>query len=249
MRFFRPLLLLSVTAVLVTGILLAFFHHLGLFQVASIPVEVQGIDGAKPTSRGPAGLQKRLELSLKKFANRKIWEVDLKQMNASVAADEWVKDVLISRSFPNHVLVSVTPKTTALVYLASKGDLIPVTEDGAMLSALASDSLPDVPVLRGEILATDTAARKSAIQFAMHLPEDGALNRRNISEIAWDKTEGFTLTLIQPKVEVKLGLDGLSMKVLRVAQVLNYLNANQLKGRVIDASFSKKILVRLRKTP
>jgi hypothetical protein len=57
------------------------------------------------------------------------------------------------------------------------------------------------------------------------------------------------MTLIQPAVQVVLGEDSLNTKVERVAQVLNYLSAEQIKGRVIDASFSKKVLVRLRKGP
>ncbi|RYZ76327.1 MAG: hypothetical protein EOP05_05370 [Proteobacteria bacterium] len=79
------------------------------------------------------------------------------------------------------------------------------------------------------------------------------INKRNVSEIFWSKDDGYSLMLMQPKIEVKLGSDQLATKVLRVGQVMNYMSANQInglaKGQVIDASFSKKVLVRLRKGP
>lgn len=239
--------------VLGSGVLLALVHQLGFFEVVAVPIELVAGSSEGTAPRGATAaeirLKERLEAQLKLLTGKRIWEIDLSDVRASLAKDEWVKDVLISRAFPNEVRVRVRPKTAALIYVGKKGEFLPVTEDSTVLSALAAGNLPDVPFLRGEIFSVDRAKREAAVKFVMSLNDTGPLSRRNISEVTWTNEDGYTLTLVQPKVEVKLGDERVELKAMRVAQVLNYLSANDLKGRVIDASFSKKVLVRLRKGP
>lgn len=248
MKHFRSILIFVLAFVVTGGALAAFFREAGLFQVRSIPVEVLGVSASRDVP-GPMGLKLRAEKSIARFAKKKIWEVDLGAMKATLAKDEWVKDVTISRSLPNGVKVKIEPKAAALILVGAKGELLPIAEDGARLAAIPADAIPDVPLLRGEVFGNDSNKRKEAISFVSELPANGPVSRRNLSEVAWSKDEGYSVMLMQPKVEVKFGDDVSAMRVLRVTQVLNYMSAHELKGRVVDASFSKKVLVRLRKGP
>lgn len=248
MRHLRLISIFVAAFVLGTGLILTSLHQMGLFIVKGIPVEIIGSQAAQQKDvPGPQGLQERVRRSLAGYKSKKIWDIRLREVKAAIIQDEWVKDVLISRSFPNSISVRIIPKQTALVLVGAKGELWPITEDGNRLETLPADALPDVPLLRGEIFQKNLSKRKEAIEFALTLPATGAINQRNVSEIFWNKDDGYSLMLLEPKVEVKLGNDQLSTKVLRVGQVMNYLSTHQLKGRVIDASFSKKVLVRLRK--
>jgi len=253
MRRLRFLTLFTVAFILGAGAIFALLYHAGLFEVRGIPVELisPAAEFGRPQSQSLAekNLQARLESTLKDLRGKRIWEVDLKQMRAAIARDEWVKDVLISRVLPNQVRVLVRSKAIALVYVSKQNEFYPVAEDGALLGKQPASALPDVPFLRGEIYARETNRRLEAVRFIQALAEQGPMGVRNVSEVGWSSDDGFTLTLIQPKVEVKLGEERIELKAMRVAQVLNYLAANNLKGRVIDASFSKKVLVRLRKGP
>ncbi len=238
--------------VLGAGALLAFFHHLGLFEVKGVPVEfVFNDENAQGRGMTPAEaqLKDRIEASVKPLNGKRIWEIDLDDVRTTLVRDEWVKDILISRALPNELRVRVSPKNAVLLLVNKKGEFVPVTDDAELLNPLPLSVIPDVPLLRGEIFGSDLDRRKAAVEFVGELDTQGVLSRRNVSEIAWTNEDGFVLTLIHPKVEVKLGESKVDLKVLRVAQVLNYLSANNLKGRVIDASFSKKVLVRLRKGP
>jgi len=250
-KHLKYLFIFSAALVFGTAIFLAGFHQAGIFIVQSIPVDVVGEAQNQPATQlpGPRGLKTRTQEALKSFSQKKIWEIHLHDVKAAIMQDEWVQDVLISRSFPNQVNVRIVPKATALVLVGPKGELWPISEDGTRLATLPADALPDVPLLRGEIFASNEAKRNEAIRFALSLPETGAINQKNVSEIFWDKEDGFSLMLMQPKVEVKLGGESLDTKVLRAGQVMNYMAAHDLSGRVIDASFSKKVLVRLRKGP
>jgi hypothetical protein len=255
MQRLRRLTYFLAAFILSSGAMLAFMSRMGLFEVKSVPIELVHGSGAKenPNAKGlsilETRLKERLEASLKPLSGKKIWEIDLSDLRTALARDEWVKDVLISRSLPNEVRIRVRPKTAAFIFVNSHGDFIPVTEEGALLRPLTAGSVPDVPFLRGEVFAQDLARREAAVKIIFSLSGQGPLSRRNVSELGWSNEDGYSLTLISPKVEVKLGDDRVELKGLRAAQVLNYLSANDLKGRVIDASFSKKVLVRLRKGP
>jgi cell division protein FtsQ len=253
MQRIRFLTFFTIAFVLGTGALFAFLYHMGLFEVRAIPVElVSGqTDSAHPSSQGVADkkLQGRIESVVQDLRGKKIWEIDLSKMRAAIANDEWVKDVLISRVLPNQVRVLVRSKEISLLYLNKHNEFFPVTDGGAFLSMLPRGAMPEVPVLRGEIFVKEPQRRAEMIKFVRSLADNGPMGMHNVSEVGWASDDGYTLTLIQPKVEVKLGEEKLDLKAMRVAQVLNYLSANNLKGRVIDASFSKKVLVRLRKGP
>ncbi len=251
MKHLKSLFIFSAALVFGTAVILSGFRQAGLFVVQAIPVEIVGEPNNQPilSLPGPRGLKSRTQSEMRVFAQKKIWDIHLAQVKAAIMKDEWVKDVLISRMLPNNIEVRIVPKSTAVVLVGPKGELWPVTEDGFKLGTLPADALPDAPLLRGEVFSTDISKRKEAIQFALNLPAQGAINQKNVSEIFWNKDDGYSLMLMQPKVEVKLGPDGLGLKVSRAGQVMNYMSAHQLSGRLIDASFSKKVLVRLRKGP
>jgi cell division septal protein FtsQ len=250
-KHLKQVFIFSAALLFGTAAILGGLHQSGLFVVQTIPVDVLGepVTPKAILQPGPRGLRARTQAALKPFAHKKIWDVHLSQVKAAIMKDEWVKDVLISRMLPNTIRVKIVPKMTAVVLVGPKGELWPVTEDGTKLATLPAGALPDSPLLRGDVFAKDAGKRKEAIRFALNLPAQGAINQKNVSEIFWNKEDGYSLMLMQPKVEVKLGHDSLDTKVLRAGQVMNYMNAHQLSGRLIDASFSKKVLVRLRKGP
>lgn len=261
MKHLKYLFIFSAALFLGTGLILGGLHHAGLFVVDSIPVDVIGYAGQAASEQasteslqpGPRGLQSRTREALKPFGKKKLWDIELGAVKAAIMKDEWVKDVSISRMFPNSLSVKIVPKQTALVLVGAKGELWPITDEGKKLATLPADALPNVPLLRGEIFnrvgLNGETKRKEAIQFALSLPEKGPITQGNVSEIFWSQEEGYAVMLMQPKVEVKLGTEALDTKVLRAGQVMNYMSAHDLKGRTIDASFSKKVLVRLRKGP
>lgn len=251
MRRGRRIFLFIAVFVFTAGVLVALLRHSGLFVITSVPIEFLFQNGDKTTVPSTVSERMKSELTnrLQGLKGKALWKIELGELRASLARNEWVKDLLISRRFPNELRVQVRPKAVALVLVDKQDKFYPVTEEGELLSSLPAGELPDVPLLRGEIFKNDDERRKKAVKFALSLNEEGYLSLRNVSEITWSQELGYTLVLLQPKVEVVIGEENVDLKVARVTQVLNYLSANNLKGRVIDASFSKKVLVRLRKEP
>lgn len=225
-----------------------------LFIVNNIPVEVQIVNSGSIENILQQNVTAQLTKSAQLYKGKRIWAVSLGKVRDIVQSEPWVNSVRISRTLPNHLNVIVEPKHAVAMLLTQKSkDASPevkaLTQDGSVLKLPNQTAVLDVPIARGEGFETDPQARKELIEFIQTLPTDGSLSANSIAEINYSKNEGFTLSLIPTKSTVMLGSEKIQTKVTRVSQVLDYLTAHQLRGRTIDASFSKKVLVRLRKDP
>lgn len=229
-----------------------------LFNVDEIPVEVQIVNSGSVEHILQQSVSQKISKNQKLFKNKKIWAVSLGKVHDVVVREPWVKSVRISRRLPNQVNIVVEPKRAVAMLLVQKAkgtipELRALTADGSVLKLPNSTAALDVPIARGPNLSAETEAGKEArtklIEFIASIPNEGSLSTKNIAEISYVPNEGFSLALIPMKSTVLLGNEKIQTKVTRVSQVLDYLLAHQLRGRVIDASFSKKVLVRLRKDP
>jgi len=251
-NFKRPLYILAAFG-LTLGALAAAFSQSQLFEISRIPVEVVG-DNTQAESVIAPDLRERL---LHRLASRnsaiqghKIWDVDISGLKSLLQSDEWVGGVRISRVLPNTVKVTVQPKQPMALFVRDHSSMMKVISSDASLLPVPGVNLAlDLPIVRGEELFEQPAVRQKLVEFMEKLPPTGLLSRSNIAEISYAKEDGYTLFLMNTKSEVKLGDARIETKIARVSQVLDYLAANNLKGRVIDASFPKKVLVRLRKDP
>jgi cell division septal protein FtsQ len=224
------------------------------FLVESVPVQVQIVNSGSIENTLQQHVTEQIQSAPQLYKNRKIWAVSLGKIQKAVTQNPWVNSVRISRTLPNHINVVVEPKRAVAILLVSKAKGAPpeiraLTADGGVLKLPSQTTVLDVPVARGLAFATDEKARAQLVQFIDSLPQDGSLSTKNIAEITYKDDDGFSLSLIPSKATVVLGSENTQTKVSRVSKVLDYLTAHQLRGRVIDASFSKKVLVRLRKDP
>jgi cell division protein FtsQ len=248
MKKLRPYLYFIASAVIGLGVLLALSLQTGLFEVRSIPIEIVSSDAHEVSSALSQELQKKLASDIGTFEKHKIWEIDLGHLNGTITSEGWVKSVRITRLLPNSIHVQVAPKMPVLLFVSAQGRVMPVTDDASLLPSLGG-LLPDAPLLRGEEFAGNVELRKKAIAFVRSLPTQGPLSPAHIAELSYNADQGYSLLLLPSKVVIKMGEDRVAIKAERVTQVLNYLNSKNLQVRVIDASFSKKVLVRLRKDP
>lgn len=249
----RVFLILSGSLV-IAGAVFAVTRQSKLFIVRQIPIsvnnslEVSGQD-FRADQATINDLRNRLKTKLKAFEKQAIWEIKISEMKRILMQDDWVQNVRVARAFPNRVEVEVIPRAAVFLVATSKGKLAPVAADGKVVAALNPAALPDVPVLKGDAFLNDRKLRDRAIEFARQLPQDGQLSLSNFSDVAWSRDDGFTAALLSSRAHVIFGEGQIPLKVARVEQILDYLTAHQLKERTIDASFSKKVLVRLRKDP
>lgn len=237
--------LITVFILLITGVSILAMNPQWI-KIETVQIElITGSDQELIFQR----IKNALAPQFKNFEGQYFWQVPLKRIYDLAAKDKRVKRVSIHREFPSRLRVEVEPRTPVLAYLGVDGRVYPVATDATLLPALPFKDAPDLPLLRGEDFKDEPELRERAIELFEAMPEDGMMRKSQISEIGFTKKEGFKVFISGPNAEIKMGDTDFGPKISRVQRVLSYLEMQSIKGRVIDARYSKKVVVRVRNTP
>ena len=245
LKLLKNILFATVMVLILVGSLF-WLNEKGFFQVDRIEIAVENMTD-QPQYLQP--LIKTLSSIGEKYRGQSLWSIDLPELNQQMSSFEWIDSIHISRIWPSRLSIFVKVKEVHLLISKKNGYLIPVVEQGQVLSPIEIGHAPDVALLFGEQFERKIDLRKKAVDFVKEVPSEGAFSKKIISEIHYDDKNGFWLQLIRDQMKVKMGFDQISMKSARVGQVMEYLESRKMDARVIDANLSKKVLVRLRKDP
>jgi cell division septal protein FtsQ len=216
-------------------------------------LKIQSVQLELDTESNEQLLFQRINNSLRprteKLEGQYIWKITLPEIYELIAQDKRVKTISLYREFPNVIKAKIRPYTPVMAYLASDNRFYPIAMDATLLPSLPKGEFPDMPILRGEEFKDDPALRASAIELFNTVGTEGALKRSAISEIIYSRKDGFKIFLNSTSGEIKLGDSDFGPKLSRVQKVLSYLESQNVKSRVIDARFSKKVVVRVRNNP
>lgn len=195
-----------------------------------------------------AEIEARAAGKLRGAQGKNILSLSLQKVRENILTDVWIDSVLIAREFPHKITVTAKIKDILFIYIDHRGRILPVTEKGQLLNPISFAHAPDVPVIRNASIVKNAQTLTKVIALFKMIPQDGTLSQRDIAEIDWSPVGGLKVELVHGEEgDIVLGTNDVRLKVKRVASVLKYLESQKQKWRVIDASFSKKVLVRLRK--
>lgn len=183
---------------------------------------------------------------LVEYANKPIWQVSIEDIRQQLLNDNRIEEFQVKRRFPNYVEVALSPKQPLAALLSKKGRLFPLSSDGSLLPDFSLGEAPDLPIVRGLHLFNDSKARARLVQLLNQIPSEGVFSREKISEVMQNSAGEVSVMLVVNGTKVLLGKTLDEKKITRVGQVLKYLQSRSFKGRVIDARFSKKVVVRVR---
>ncbi|MCJ8278222.1 MAG: FtsQ-type POTRA domain-containing protein [Bdellovibrionales bacterium] len=214
------------------------------FLVQKVPVDIQ----YKSNVEGSLKLLKStIEAETKALKGINIWKSDINGLREKLITNDWIKNVEIQRELPQKVYVKVDLEDIVFLYVDSQNRLRPFTQTGKVLKRVPKTSAPLAPLVRNKKILKDKGYRKQIIELFSEVPNIQSLNRNNIAEVDLGNVTGLSVKLINEEAVVYLGTKNISTKGLRVLRVTDYLKSQKQKARVIDASFSKKVLVRPRK--
>lgn len=245
LKILKYVSLFIVLPALLIGFVL-YIEDQGFFDIQSTEVTLEQIVN-NDYYYAPLILQVEKKLSAQK--GRSLLRVDFREISDSLKNHKWIREIQLARLWPSQLRVRIVPKEMKAAVLASGGRLLPVTETGEILPHVPSSNAPDVVLLKGDIFERDSRIRERAIEILAEIPDQGEFSRQTISEVRFDQREGFWMSLIEGSLGVRMGFEQVAIKSARVSQVIQYLNHNKIQARVIDANFSKKVLVKLRKAP
>jgi cell division protein FtsQ len=219
----------------------------GFFQIQNIEISVSALSSQKNFI---APKMAELNQKMDAFKGMSLWRFPLSQAANLLKQENWIQDFQLSRSWPSSLEIQIQPQPVA--FLIQTGDpgqvssyFTPVTQAGEMLAKIDSKEAPNTIVIHDGNFLKNKKVRDGALTLLKALPNQGRLHPSQVSEVGYDKKEGYWIRLLQSEVKINLGEEQFEIKSARVAQVIDYLENRDLKARVIDANLSKKVLVRM----
>lgn len=216
-----------------------------LFNVKEIKIAVQ-VDEAERSVW--AELNKEIEKILSGYQGTPIWKVPLAEIKQKLSPYAIISDLNVMKSWPATLDVSYSLPSLRAIYRSNEGQFKVLVSGGHWLGPMKWSRLPLLPWVKGNWVEKNSMKSK-LMELLDHLPASGTFAKEQISEVQFNDLDGFLLTLTKSGQQIRFGTENFEIKTLRVAQVLEYLQTRGLESRVIDANFSKKVLVRLRNHP
>ena len=240
----KKLTLGLVPLVLALGLGWVFQHESEFFEISHYPVE---IEFSKDHEALVTKMKPEFHQVLERLKGKNIWKISLSNMKTELEKLPWVKKVSMKRQFPRRIDTHIELDEMIFLYADNKNKFYPVLRSGKLLGNHEVQWLPGAPVLRNNKIYKDEQKLAQTIELFTQIPSIGPLKASNIAEIDFKEVTGLSLTLVKEKATIYFGNKNIQTKALQVLRVLDYLKSQKVKARVIDASFTKKVLVRPRK--
>ncbi len=174
----------------------------------------------------------------------------LSRMGDHLTKNPWIASVRIRRNFPHALAIDVVERQPVgvvsmgyLYYLDSKGDIFKPLQEGDKL---------DYPVITGLVeddLLHDPVGAKETVKGMLLLLEQLKTERAgiriaDISELHYDKGFGYTIFTIEKGLPIRLGMDGFSDKLDRLAKIYTDLQGQMPLLEYIDLDYSDRVVVK-----
>ena len=236
------LIFIPVLLVVILGYLLRVEEDFFIISDTSVSVVYENGQKAMVQSLKPSWVDKLLGLK-----GRNIWNVRLSKLRNKILKNRWIQEVELWRSFPNRISTTIYLKSIAILFVDKKNRIFAITREGEKLGPVEPTLVPVVPILYNDRILKNSKFLGKLVEMLKEVPNFGDLKTENISSIDFKPMTGLQLNLIDSEMTIYLGEKNISTKGLQVLRVMDYLKSQNQKARVIDASFTKKVLVRLRK--
>jgi cell division protein FtsQ len=191
----------------------------------------------------------QINLILQKYVGLSIWKISLREVKAKLQGFPMVRMLQIQKAWPNTLEVQYSLPNLKLIQQLGDDHYKILSSDGQWVGPIKWSHLPSLPWAKGDWINKKSDTKSNLLILLAQLPSTGPLAMDQISEIQYNDLDGFLLTLVKTGQQIRFGFENFELKSLRVTQVLEYLQSRGLESRVIDANFSKKVLVRLRNHP
>ena len=226
----------------------------GYFKIDHIDVKVRALSSQKNFVSPKV---QRLQSQLDVMKGISLWKAPLSQISKTLKNQKWIKEFQISRVWPSGILLDIQTDDIALLVVTNSEEASvaettvfkPVTQTGEVLEKIDSKAAPNSIITRDTQFLISQKVREGGLNVIKSLPAQGKMTANQVSEIGYDKKEGYWIKLLNSETRVQYGEDQFEIKSARISQVIEYLESRNLKARVIDANLSKKVLVRLQQNP
>ncbi|MEM7646407.1 MAG: FtsQ-type POTRA domain-containing protein [Pseudomonadota bacterium] len=214
------------------------------FLVRETPIDIEFDQNQTPLV---LSLKKEIQTPLKALKGQNIWSIPLRDLQEQLEANPWIERVELQRRFPDRIATSIEIAEVSFIYVDKKNRMYPVFQSGKRGPRVDINTVPLAPFVYQSELYEDEAKRNHLLKVLRDIPQMGLFQSENLASVGFDSVRGFYIEFVDRRSKVYLGEKDIQTKALQVLRVSDYLKSQKQKARVIDASFTKKVLVRLRK--
>lgn len=218
----------------------------GFFRIQTIEFAIESDEKDLPAW---SSLNKEVEAVLDSLKGRSLIVVSLKDIKMKLDRFRSIQNLQVIKSWPRTLRIQYSLPPLKAVASLQRNRFHALSSQGQWIGPLSWSQLPKRPWLRGSWMEKKPDLLPQALGLIDILPKAGGITLDKISEIGFNEGDGFAVTLVKTGQQIIFGYDDFEVKALRANQVLNYLQNRNLESCVIDANFSKKVLVRLRNQP
>lgn len=240
----KKIVIVSISVSLLIAAFFGITREKEFFTIKDLKVDLNFQTNQEPLL---VSLKPTLMQPFEALKGQNIWRVSLGELRTQLLANPWIRQVEVRRRFPSEIFSLIHFRSVSLLFVDGRNRIFPVLETGQKMPAIKANVAPLAPILRNNNIFKDKKKLQHVLSLLKEVPEIGAFENTNISSVDFHSVAGLTLQLIDGDVTVHLGDKNIQTKALQVLRVIDYLKTQKHKARVIDASFTKKVLVRPRK--
>jgi len=246
----RALVICFTTAVMLgSAISLYIAVHSSLFLV-------QVVEVADQPENAPVDAQTITQLAAVPTGEANLFELDLKEVENRILANQWIREVRLQKRFPQTLSVAVIFREPKALFQGPDGVLSYIDFDGKPFGRLNLQFISDLPLLSGfSTDLQDQSKIKNALQILNSWEESSLNSVAELSTLSWDSQYGYRALISYSlgksqshvRVTVDLGqeVDADSASQLqRLSRVIHYLSLHSMNVRQIFADVGKKIVVK-----
>ncbi|MBC7693463.1 MAG: FtsQ-type POTRA domain-containing protein [Methylotenera sp.] len=242
---------LTIVALMTVGI--------GFYNVLHSPLfTVRVVEVSDLPENSPVDAQAITDLAAVPVDVTNLFDLDLHRIETRMLTHPWVREVLISKRFPQTVSITVVFRDPKALIQKPNGDLSYVDSNGMIFSKVNLMSQPDLPVLTGISKNHEVAKTQvlKALQFLAAWDKSKLERVSQISSLSYDTERGFRALVTYPlgrgrgqgRTMVHLGQEidaDFENMADRLRHVFAYLIDNGISAKQVWADLGKKVVVKI----
>lgn len=178
-----------------------------------------------------------------------IFSLNIRRMGENISQNPWVAHLRIRRYLPGTLILEVQERVPVAV--VNLGYLYYLDQQGEIFKPLTAGEPMDFPIVTG-IAESDLRQERAAVEERLRavltilgeLGKSGAITLDEVSEIHYDRGNGFTIYALHGGVPVRLGHDDFAAKLARLGRIYRQLQAGSSPPLFIDLDYPDRIIVR-----
>ncbi len=225
----------------------------GVWAAMSSPLfVVRVLEVSDQPADAPLDSSEITEMAAVPLGGVNLFRLDLDQIKQRLQGNQWVRDVILTKRFPQTLSVQVIYRQPVALLQGAHGVLEFIDADGSLFGPVTLRGRSDLPLVHG--LPDGEAGDRLRLEAIRLIGAWGGYSWKTVnqlSQVSWDEEEGFTAWFaFSPayRISAILGpgadLPGLESVFGRIDRVLLHSLKHSIAVRQIFADANKKIVVR-----